>query len=321
MTARHIAILITMFVVSLPATIGAQSVPLASGGVPPCSAKRGLRHFRSATAWDNGSVAFITGSALREKSACRSIAQIHLERGTKANTIALPDADRKQFAIIDFSPDGKELLLSAETHQASPNEQLGYLEIGTLPLSRSEIRWRSVWDILGWKDCDAAVEALGFTADGKIALNARPSVMASPRRSNCVSAPKLYAIDQTSGAISLITAADIKHYGKTVSPPTQACKSDPDLVGKCFTVHGRISGWNGNPTFRIHPAATKQLLGVSSAPFPLDTPVLPELLEGKLNMDTEAAGDFYVCPLSAEKPGHMQMVCLEAASSVTFKRR
>ncbi len=145
--------------------------------------------------------------------------------------------------------------------------------------------------------------------------------MASPRRSNCVAAPRVYAIDEASGAVTSISdIADLKRYGKTVSPAAQACKSDPDLVGKCFTVHGKISAWNGNPTFRIHPADTKRLLGVTAAPFPLaETPVLPETLEGKVNMDTEATGDFYVCPFSAEKPGHMQMVCVEAADKVTFE--
>ena len=167
------------------------------------------------------------------------------------------------------------------------------------------------------------VEALGFTPDGKLALRARPSVMASPTRRNCVSSPKLYAIDQTSGAISAISdGTGIQRYGKVVSPASQACKSDPDLVGKCFAVQGRISAWNGNPTFRIHPAGSKKILGVTDAPFPPSQPqLLPEPLEGKLNMETDASGDFYVCPFSAEKPGHMQMVCVESASELTFKHR
>jgi hypothetical protein len=37
--------------------------------------------------------------------------------------------------------------------------------------------------------------------------------------------------------------------------------------------------------------------------------------------DTEIYGDFDVCPFTKEKPGHMQMVCIESASHLTAKRR
>lgn len=305
------------------AQLRAQSGPLVSGGSPPCSRKVGRRFFRSATAWDGDTAAFISGISANRKSGCQSIAQLHLERGTKPKAFKLPDAARQDFAIVDFSPDAAQILMSAKTHEKSPNEQFRYLQVGTVAVAGSDIEWRNIWDILGWKDCDATVDPLGFTAEGNVALRARPSVMATPRRRNCLQTPQLYAIDRVSGAVSTINKnTDIKRYGKVVSSARQSCKADPDLVGKCFSIKGKISAWNGNPTFRIAPANTKRILGVAASLFPPSQPqMLPEPLWGKVNMDTDASGDLYVCPLSAEEPGHMQMVCVESASNVAFHRR
>src|SRR5689334_2514264 len=47
--------------------------------------------------------------------------------------------------------------------------------------------------------------------------------------------------------------------------PAPACKANPDLAGKCFVVHGRLRAYNGNPTYRIWPAGTRRLLGVTGA--------------------------------------------------------
>ncbi len=50
-------------------------------------------------------------------------------------------------------------------------------------------------------------------------------------------------------------------------PPTRPCKEHPALVGPCFTVHGRLATWNGNPTFRISRLGTNRILGVSDQRF------------------------------------------------------
>ena len=147
MTARHFTPFFILFAL-LVATC-AQAAPLVSGGAPPCSKKMGSRQFRSATAWDAGIAAFISGNARHVKSGCQTAAQIHIDQGTKARAIKLPNPSRTDFAIVDFSPDGTEILLSAETRESSPNEQFRYLQIGTAAMSRKDIPWRIVWDILG----------------------------------------------------------------------------------------------------------------------------------------------------------------------------
>ena len=41
------------------------------------------------------------------------------------------------------------------------------------------------------------------------------------------------------------------------------CKGNPALVGQCFTIHGRLRAYNGNPTFRIWPIGTRRIVGVT----------------------------------------------------------
>lgn len=49
------------------------------------------------------------------------------------------------------------------------------------------------------------------------------------------------------------------------TPPSQPCKANPNLAGRCFVVRGRLRAYNGNPTFRIWPAGTNRLLAVPCA--------------------------------------------------------
>lgn len=57
-----------------------------------------------------------------------------------------------------------------------------------------------------------------------------------------------------------ITGSAVGHTSNTKDVPR--CKGNPAVIGACFKVHGRLSSWNGNPTFRIWPTGTKRMLGV-----------------------------------------------------------
>ncbi len=96
-----------------------------------------------------------------------------------------------------------------------------------------------------------------------------------------------------------------------------ACKGNPALSGACFTVHGRLRAYNGNPTFRIWPVGTKRLLGVTGVK-PGQEPILPRDLP--CGFDCDVFGDFLVCPFTDDKPGVMRRVCVESASNKTVKR-
>jgi hypothetical protein len=55
------------------------------------------------------------------------------------------------------------------------------------------------------------------------------------------------------------------------------------------------------------------MLGVTAGPVAddADAPICPKEM---LRWPAEEYGDFAVCPFTQEKPGHMQMVCVESVS-------
>jgi len=108
--------------------------------------------------------------------------------------------------------------------------------------------------------------------------------------------------------------AVISRNGHPVSGASQPCASDPDVIAACFTVHGRLSLYNGAWTARIWRIGTKRLLGVDDD-FPL-----PWFGAKHVDWGTDVYGDFEVCPFVAEKPGAMQIVCVENGSNLVVKR-
>ena len=286
--------------------------PLAIGGAPPCSKQNGTREFHSAVVADGNVSASIVGVARHDAAGCHRNAEIRIENtdGTRKSYALPPDAD--DFEIVDFSPDGAKLFIA--------DEGADVVHIATMRLANGETRWQDISDLLGWKDCEATVEPRGFTAGGKIAVRARPSVLSSSPRPNCLADAKVYAFDEH-WKVSVLNAdaAATPRVGKKTHPATQACQSDPDLTEACFTLRGRLSAWNGNPSFRIWRIGTKRMLGVTDRLFPSDEIVLPASLDGKVSDDVDAYADFLVCPFNSDAPGSMQMVCIESAENITFK--
>ena len=91
------------------------------------------------------------------------------------------------------------------------------------------------------------------------------------------------------------------------------CKGSPEVIAPCYSVHGRLSAYNGTPGLRIWPVGTHRLLGV----FPDEEPLaLPSNIRNAVGFGKDIYGDFLVCPFAKQEPGHMQFVCLQAASNV-----
>ena len=287
--------------------------PLATGGAPECPEHVGVRNSKSEIAKMTGTAIYITGVAKRDDSGCRQSAELHIERKNSTGAYDLPDANQQDFSIADFSPDGSTLLIFAERNEESPNEDFRDVQVAVVPIDSGVMQWRNVWDILQWLDCDATIEPQGFGNDGNLVLLARPSVWHGHRRPNCVSEEGLYSVGLSDGSIKHLAAdADIKQHGGSSGGPCQTCEKDPDLAGACFTVHGRMAMYNGTPTYRIWRIGTDRILGVHDF-------IVPESIASNLTGDNVAFGDFYVCPFTLQKPGEMQIVCVESASEVIYK--
>ena len=61
---------------------------------------------------------------------------------------------------------------------------------------------------------------------------------------------------------------------------------------------------------------TKRILGV----VPSENEIVPEITKQHVNFDTRLYGDFEVCPFSREKPGEMQIICVESAANLVGER-
>lgn len=93
------------------------------------------------------------------------------------------------------------------------------------------------------------------------------------------------------------------------------CVSHPNRVGECRKVHGRLSAFNGAPTFRVWVIGTKRVLGISDRDASPSFEKLPASLRKEVSFEHSVIGDFLFCPFSAEKPGVMQFGCVESAEN------
>ena len=256
----------------------------------------------------------MTAASRSDGHKCESDAAAHLKRGDKELVSRLSAQAGQAFSIVDISPDRSRVLFSLDLRQTYPNEHSRYLMLTVALTDTGEAQWRNAWDILGWKDCDATIDPQGFSDDGNAVLLVRPSVLSPLRHPGCVEAPTLYAIDSQGRATTMPIGTRIQRYAKVVRPQWQSCATDPDLAGVCFTVHGRLSYWNGAPATRISVVGTKRILGVPDE-------ILPESIASQVSDSVEALGNYRVCPMTKERPGHMQMVCIDSAENVTYKSR
>ena len=123
------------------------------------------------------------------------------------------------------------------------------------------------------------------------------------------------------------------------------CKT-PENASLCYWTHGRLSVYNGDPSFRIWKIGTRRMLGVFNGPshFPpriasfdddVFNPELPAELDKAYESDNRRLkretgimwavpppvfADFEVCPLEPEKRGEMQAVCIESAKNIFLEK-
>ena len=94
--------------------------------------------------------------------------------------------------------------------------------------------------------------------------------------------------------------------------PTKGCKSNPAIVGACFSVRSRISVANGGYPMRIWPIGTRRFLAV----LPPENEIAPDSIKDKFSYENQIFADLVVCPFSTQRSGEMQFVCIESATNV-----
>ena len=85
------------------------------------------------------------------------------------------------------------------------------------------------------------------------------------------------------------------------------CKTDPSVVGACMTLHARVN-LTADSGFVLWPVGTDHLILLAGREMPAD-------LRARWDKDTFAFlfGDYEICPLAKDQPGHMGVACIESA--------
>lgn len=86
-------------------------------------------------------------------------------------------------------------------------------------------------------------------------------------------------------------------------------------------MRGRLSLYNGAPTIRLWRVGTRRMLGVSGSYAEEGYSSIPKEIESRLDWETEVWGDFEVCPFTRQRPGVMQLICVESGKNLTTRKR
>lgn len=110
-------------------------------------------------------------------------------------------------------------------------------------------------------------------------------------------------------AVLLATSAPI------AGQPSWTCPTPP--VEPCARRHGRLSSQNGIAR-RIWLIGTKRVAAVAND---ADTvpPEVAKYLELTSDDHSYIYGDFLICPLEADRPGHMRQVCVAGAAKLVVQ--
>lgn len=102
----------------------------------------------------------------------------------------------------------------------------------------------------------------------------------------------------------------------------KSCRTHPLLVGRCFTLHGRLSVYNGAPALRLWKVGSRRMLGISEQRFTVaGYRNVPENIESQLNQDVAIFGDFLVCPFTPPRPKEMRLVCIEEGKNLVVRKQ
>ena len=119
-----------------------------------------------------------------------------------------------------------------------------------------------------------------------------------------------------------ILLAAVFSYSVTAWPGNPVCPSGNKPIGACFSVHGRLSSYNGNPSFRIWRTGTTRILGIRDQMIDgSETPDMSNDLRKRIEPDVKYFGDFEVCPLTPSRERHMQIVCVVGFSNLSQKKK
>ena len=120
----------------------------------------------------------------------------------------------------------------------------------------------------------------------------------------------------------MVSSSSILAQSPAPEAKDKSCREHPQLIGKCFIVHGRLSIYNGAPALRLWRIGTRRVLGISEQRFAAaGYRNVPENIQSQINQDVAIFGDFLVCPFTRSQPGEMQLVCIEEGKNLKVRKK
>jgi hypothetical protein len=103
------------------------------------------------------------------------------------------------------------------------------------------------------------------------------------------------------------------------------CRTSHNLVGACFTVHGRLFEAATAPRVRIEATGSKEIFAVlDRRALAGTTEIIPAAVNALLMAapsGTGIDGDYEVCPFEKDMTGLMRAVCIQNAGNLSTRRR
>jgi hypothetical protein len=125
--------------------------------------------------------------------------------------------------------------------------------------------------------------------------------------------------------LHLAAAMSLVGFYAMADEPGRSCRTSPNLVGACFTVHGRLFVAIGTPSVRILPVGTNRILGVLDRQVQAESDeIIPAAVKVLLTSSpffVDVYGDYEVCPFEKDATGSMRAVCVESASHLVARHR
>ena len=94
------------------------------------------------------------------------------------------------------------------------------------------------------------------------------------------------------------------------------CETPP--VEACAVRHGRLTSLQGIP-YRIWLIGTKRMIAVDNDPVLLLPADAPGYLDPASPDHSEIFGDFTICPLEQDQPGHLRRACVTSAKNLVVR--
>lgn len=279
--------------------------PLAHGSAVPCSIQPGIRATRSDLVQLGDVSVSISEQASREGAACIQSAALWVTKNGVSRQIELRKADTNSFFIVDIAPDSSAILLSSREREA--------VRLAVIPLtadasqfSQTALKWMSVSDWVGGKNCDNAFETQGFIDRKHIVFASAPD---SPFSRRCNSGADAYSVDVDTHRAKPLNFGGVNRAAKVLSGSVHSCKSDPDVVGACYTTRARLAlaGERNGEGMLLWPVGTDHLLAV-------DEDLIPADLRAEITPATRLYATMLICPMAGEHHSSRPLVCVESAA-------